>query len=73
MIQFTERAKNYELIKEAVIFVDSVELEKFEKRIVTVFVIDKRSRKISYVTKYTVIESFTSLTVKSQRNLLLHA
>lgn len=66
MTEFLEIAKNYgHIIKEDVHLVDTVELQWFEKRIVSFFVVDKRSLKICRSTKNTIIKSLTSLESKN--------
>lgn len=50
---FLEKAKSN--VKEDGLLEDVLELKRFEKRMVSVFVIDKRTRKICRSTKITVI------------------
>lgn len=53
--EFFERAKSYaHLIIEGGLFEDSQELKKTEKRIVSVFLVDKRSHNIRRSTKDSV-------------------
>lgn len=80
--EFFQRVKGYtHLIKEDGFLVDLRELKKVERRIVSVFVVDKRLCKICRLMKDN-IKSLTSLVVKPQRiikgtgyftwNILLH-
>lgn len=68
MTEFLEKAKSYALlVTKNRILVDPVELQKFEKRTVSDFVVNKCSLKICLSTKDTVSKSLTSLRVKPQR------
>ena len=63
-----ERAESYaHLVVEGGLLEDAQELKKIDKRIVSVFVVDKRTRKICRSTKDTVVKSLMSLGVKPQR------
>lgn len=65
MVEFLGRAKIYEHLIKDVLLVDPV-LQKVEKIIVLVFVVDRRLHKIFRSTKDTVINLLTSVEVKSQ-------
>lgn len=69
-MEFLKRAKSSEhLIKEIGLLVDPEELQKVEKKkkMVSVFVVNKCSRKICRAINDTVIKSLTFLEVKLQR------
>lgn len=68
VVEFVERAKLYaHLITRGVILVDLKAHEPIEKRTVSVFLVEKRSRQISRSTKNTVMKSFITLTPNFNR------
>lgn len=68
VVEFVERAKRYaHLITGGVILVDLKAQEPIEKRIVSVFLVEKRSRQISRSIKNAVMKSFISLTSNLNR------
>lgn len=66
MMEFLERDKVYEHLIKDVILLDTVELQRVEKIIVSVFVVDKRLHKLFLPTKDTVIKPLTSRQIKPQ-------
>lgn len=67
--ELPEKAKRYaQLVTEDGPLTNPVELQKIEERIVLVFVMDKRSRKICRFTNDTCIQSLTTLRVKTQKS-----
>lgn len=66
MMEFLERAKSYAYLIKDGLFIDQ-ELQKVEKRILSIFVVYKCLRKICHSIKDTVIKSLTSLGVKPRR------
>ncbi len=68
LAEFLERAKSYaHLVVDGGLLEDPQELKKIDKRIVSVFVVDKRTRKICRSTKNTVLKALESFGFKPLR------
>lgn len=66
--EFLKRVRNYTRpMKEGGLLVNPQVFKKVEKRIVSVFVVDKRARKICLVTKNTVVKSLEHMEVNLRR------
>lgn len=68
IVKILEKATSYvHLLKEGELLEEPQKLKKVDKIIVSVFVVDKRSRKICRSTKDTMVKTLKSLGVKPQR------